>query len=206
MTAPHRFVVGLTGGIGSGKSAVTDRFAERGVTVVDTDLIAHQLTAAGGAATPAIRSAFGAGVIDPTGALDRKAMRDLAFSDPEARRRLEAILHPMIRAESERQCAEAASPYVILAVPLLVESGTYRERCDRICVVDCRVETQVARVRARNGLEESQIRAIIAAQASREDRLAAADDVIDNEGTLDALDTRIADLHADYLLIAGAGN
>jgi dephospho-CoA kinase len=198
-TAARRpYIVGLTGGIGSGKSAATARFAARGATVVDTDAIAHALTAAGGAAMPAIRDAFGAGVVAADGSLDRAAMRALAFSQPAARERLESILHPMIRAQSAHQCAAAPAPYVILAVPLLIESGSYRERCDRICVVDCPEALQIERVRARSGLDESQIRAIMGAQASRAERLAAADDVIDNSGTLAALDARVDALDALY--------
>lgn len=198
------YIVGLTGGIGSGKSAATARFAARGAAVVDTDAIAHALTAAGGAAMPAIRDAFGAGVAAADGSLDRAAMRSLAFSQPAARERLEAILHPMIRTESTRQCTAASSPYVILAVPLLIESGSYRERCDRICVVDCPEALQIERVRARSGLDETQIRAIMRAQASRAERLAAADDVIDNSGTLEALHARVDALDVLYRAAARA--
>ena len=193
-------VVGLTGGIGSGKSAVADLFAAHGVPVVDTDALAHALTAPGGAAMPAIRAAFGDGVVGPAGALDRAAMRAVAFSDPTARKRLEAILHPMIRAEGERllsRCLRTA-PYAILMVPLLVESGDYRRRVDRVAVVDCAVETQVARVMSRNGLTRAEVERILAAQASRSERLAAADDVIDNDGALADLGPRVATLHAEY--------
>ncbi|HRP75641.1 MAG TPA: dephospho-CoA kinase [Rhodocyclaceae bacterium] len=204
VTRPGPFIVGLTGGIGSGKSAVADRFALRGVTIVDTDGIAHELTASGGAAIAPIRAEFGDTAIDASGAMDRKAMRDLVFADPEARRRLEAILHPMIRDESDRRCRAASSTYVILAVPLLIESGSYRKRCNRICVVDCPVATQIARVMTRNNLDEHQIRAIIAAQTSREDRLEAADDVIDNSGDLAALDDQVEILHASYLQAASS--
>jgi dephospho-CoA kinase len=204
VTRRGRFIVGLTGGIGSGKSAVADRFALRGATIVDTDGIAHELTASGGAAIAPIRAEFGDTAIDGSGAMDRKAMRDLVFADPDARRRLEAILHPMIRDVSDRRCRAATSAYVILAVPLLIESGTYRARCNRICVVDCPVATQIARVKTRNNLDEHQIRAIIAAQTSREDRLAAADDVIDNSGDLAALDHQVEILHASYLQAASS--
>jgi dephospho-CoA kinase len=193
------FVVGLTGGIGSGKSAAADLFRDFGAAIVDTDLIAHQLTAPHGAAMPAIEAAFGAGVVAENGALNRPAMRALAFEDPAARKRLEAILHPMIRDESERQCRAATAPYVILAVPLLIESGTYRERVARLCVVDCPEDVQVARVMSRSGLDAHQVRAIMAAQATRAARLAAADDVVDNAGSLDALRAQVARLHEDYL-------
>ncbi len=198
------FTVGLTGGIGSGKSAATERFAALGATIVDTDLIAHRLTAPGGAAIAAIRQAFGAGVISPDGSLDRAAMRARVFAEPAARQQLEAILHPLIRAESARQCLAAPGPYVVMAVPLLVESGTYRQRCDRVCVVDCPEALQIERVRTRSGLDETQIRAIMAAQASREERLAAADDVIDNGGTLEALQQQVDRLHLRYLADASS--
>lgn len=196
------FVVGLTGGIGSGKSAVADIFRDHGAAIVDTDLIAHQLTAPHGAAMAAIEATFGAGVVADNGALNRPAMRALAFEDPDARKRLEGILHPMIRDESARQCLAASAPYVILAVPLLIESGTYRERVARLCVVDCPEDVQVARVMTRSGLDEHQVRAIMAAQASRAARLAAADDVIDNAGSLNALHAQVARLHTDYLVQA----
>ena len=196
------YVVGLTGGIGSGKSAAADLLAARGALVVDTDQIAHQLTAPGGAAMEAIRQAFGDGVAAADGALNRPAMRALAFEDPEARKRLEAILHPMIRAESERLCRAATAPYVVLVVPLLIESGTYRQRVRRLCVVDCPEDVQVARVMQRSGLEERQVRAIMAAQASRAERLAAADDVIDNGGGYEQLTAQVERLHAAYLRLA----
>ena len=204
MEAKRPYIVGLTGGIGSGKSAATAHFAALGASVVDTDLIAHALTAPGGAAIEAIRRTFGADMLTPDASLDRAAMRALAFQRPAARRQLEAILHPMIRDESTRQCREASGPYVVLAVPLLIESGTYRERCNRICVVDCPEDLQVARVRQRNALPEEQIRSIMAAQASRAQRLAAADDVIDNRGTLAELEAQVERLHAAYLAAADA--
>ncbi|MBL8434274.1 MAG: dephospho-CoA kinase [Zoogloea sp.] len=196
------FVVGLTGGIGSGKSAAADLFAARGGLMVDTDQIAHQLTAPGGTAMDAIRQTFGNGVVAADGALNRAAMRALAFEDPDVRKRLEAILHPMIRAESERLCLAATTPYVMLVVPLLIESGTYRQRVRRLCVVDCPEEVQVARVMQRSGLEERQVRAIMAAQASRAERLAAADDVIDNGGSYEQLAAQVESLHAAYLQLA----
>ncbi|NJD26436.1 MAG: dephospho-CoA kinase [Betaproteobacteria bacterium] len=198
------FVVGLTGGIGSGKSAAADCFAAHGAAVVDTDAIAHELTAAGGAAMPALRAAFGEAIATPAGALDREQMRRLAFADAGARVRLEGILHPLIRALADERCHLAASPYVILAVPLLVESGAYRERCDRIAVVDCPEDVQIARVMARNGMAAAEVRAIMAAQASRQQRLAAADDVIDNGGRPDELAVRVAGLHRLYLELVGA--
>lgn len=195
-------VIGLTGGIGSGKSTVADLFAARGASLVDTDVIAHALTGPDGAAMAQIAGQFGPGVIAADGRLDRVAMRNLAFSDAGARRRLEAILHPMIRAESQRQVAVAQGTYVVLVVPLLVESGAWRERADRLLVVDCPIETQIARVMSRSRLDRAQVEAILAAQASRATRLAAADDVVDNSGGADALPAQVAALDAVYLALA----
>jgi len=195
-------VIGLTGGIGSGKSTAADAFAGLGATVVDTDAIAHELTAPGGAAVPEIARQFGKAFIDASGAMDRKRMRDLVFSDAEEKRRLEALLHPMIRAESERRIAAAPGPYVIYAVPLLVESAGHRERVARVLVVDCPEALQIARVRQRNNLPEAQIRRIIASQIQRERRLSAADDVIDNSGDIAALHNQVRALHERYLALA----
>ncbi|MCB1887784.1 MAG: dephospho-CoA kinase [Rhodocyclaceae bacterium] len=191
-------VIGLTGGIGSGKSAAADAFERLGAAVVDTDRIAHRLTAAGGDAMAAIVARFGPGLAGPDGALDRAAMRALVFADADAREALEAILHPMIREAAAREIGAAQAPYAMLVVPLLVESGDYRQRVDRICVVDVPEGLQVARVMARNGFDEARVRAIMAAQASRQARLAAADDVIDNRGSLAELETRVAELDARY--------
>lgn len=195
-------VVGLTGGIGSGKTTVANLFAARGIAVVDTDLIAHQLTAPGGAAMPDIVQAFGPGVARADGALDRAAMREIVFSDPAARVRLESILHPMIARLAMAECAAATSPYVIVAVPLLVETGHWRQRCDRVLVVDCDEAVQIRRVMARNGLSEDAVRAILAAQADRQTRLAAADDVVVNNGDLAHLAEEVDALHAGYLKLA----
>jgi len=196
------FTVGLTGGIGSGKSAVARLFADRGVTVIDSDAIAHELTAPGGAAIDPIRRAFGPEMIDPEGALRRDRMRRLAFSDPRARERLEGILHPLIRDESARRLEHAPSAYTICIVPLLVEQGVDRSSYQRVLVVDCDEEQQIARVVRRSGLTEDEVRAILEAQATREQRLAQADDIIDNNGTLDALVSQVARLHAKYLTLA----
>ncbi len=196
------YLVGLTGGIGSGKSTVADYFVALGAALVDTDAIAHELTAAGGAAMPALIEAFGNGIAGPDGALDRLAMRQLAFARSDARERLEGILHPMIRALSAERCKMAESPYVILAVPLLVESGTYRQRCDRILAVDCPENLQIERVMARNGMSIDQVKAILAVQATREQRLAIADDVLLNDGGLDTVVKQIDDLHRTYLQLA----
>ncbi|HXF47751.1 MAG TPA: dephospho-CoA kinase, partial [Burkholderiaceae bacterium] len=175
--------------------------------VVDTDAIAHELTAPGGAAMPAIAAAFGAEFVMPSGALDRARMRALVFSQPQAKRRLESILHPLIRELTERRAAAAAAaaaPYVVLMIPLLIESGRWRERVDRLLVVDCSAATQIERVRSRSGLTEEQVRAIIGQQATRGERLAAADDVIVNEGTAADLAPRVARLHALYTRLAAA--
>jgi len=193
------YVVGLTGGIGSGKSTVAELFVNAGAALVDTDLIAHELTAASGAAMPLLRAAFGDGIGGPDGALDRAAMRRLVFADAGARARLEAILHPMIRALSDERCRAASAPYVILAVPLLVESGSYRERCKRILVVDCPEALQIERVMARSGLSRAEVEAILAAQASRQERLAIADDVVNNDGDRTILYRQVSDLHLQYL-------
>ncbi|MEJ2173764.1 MAG: dephospho-CoA kinase [bacterium] len=198
------FVIGLTGGIGSGKSAAADEFARLGATLVDTDAIAHALTAPGGAAIDSVRAVFGDASIDASGAMDRAKVRARVFADPSARRRLEDILHPLIRQESTARVTAAAGAYVVLVVPLLIESADYRSRVDRVLVVDCPAELQLARVRARSGLSEDEARRIVAAQVSRETRLAAADDVIDNSGTLEALYAQVKRLHQRYLALAQA--
>lgn len=200
------YVVGLTGGIGSGKSAAAEEFARLGATVVDADAIAHELTQAGGAATAQVRRQFGDDVIDAAGAMDRAKMRALAFRDPAARKRLEELLHPMIRAAAEQRIAAARGPYVIHVVPLLVESAGYRQRVARVLVVDCTESVQLERVRRRSGLPEDEIRRIIAAQATRQARLDAADDVIDNSGSLDALHKQVRERHDDYLQRARAAS
>jgi dephospho-CoA kinase len=196
------FVVGLTGGIGCGKSAAADEFAGLGATVVDTDVIARELTAAGGAALPHVKAMFGDAFMRPDGAMDREAMRKRVFSDPAAKRALESLLHPLIREESQRRIAVASGAYVVHVVPLLIESPDYRRRVDRVLVVDCPEALQVERVRGRSGLAEAEVRSIIAQQAARAARLAAADDVIDNGGTLEALRRQVAALDERYRKMA----
>jgi len=199
------FAVGLTGGIGSGKSTVADLFAKRGVTLVDTDVIAHRITAPQGLAMPSIATEFGPSFVAEDGSLDRARMRALVFSDETARKRLEAITHPLIRAETERQRQQAPGPYVIVVVPLLVESGSWKTRVNRVLAVDCSVETQIARVMRRNAFTREQVLAIIARQATREARLAAADDVIVNDNrSLEELDVDVGKLHRTYVSLAGA--
>lgn len=206
MIARPGLVVGLTGGIGSGKSAAAEEFARLGAAIVDADAIAHQLTAPDGAAIGALRERFGDAFIDASGALDRGRMRDLVFREPARRKDLEALLHPMIRAESERLTARALSegkaPYVVHVVPLLVESPDYRRRVRRVLVVDVPEAVQVERVMQRSGLAEDEVRRIIASQIPREKRLAAADDVIDNSGSIDALQQQVRELHARYAVQA----
>ncbi|EJO27645.1 dephospho-CoA kinase [Achromobacter marplatensis] len=199
------FKIGLTGGIGSGKSRVADMLGEWGATLVDTDQIAHALTAADGAAMPAIEREFGPQALTPEGALNRQWMRERAFSDPQARQRLEGVLHPAITEETERQAAAATGLYLVFVVPLLVESlARWRTRVDRICVVDCDPETQVARVQARSGLTEPAIRRIMAAQAARASRLEVADDVIVNDGATspEQLRAQAKTLHDRWLTLA----
>lgn len=198
-TTPLR--IGLTGGIASGKTTVANLFAELGARVIDTDVIARELVEPGQPALADIRDQFGPSVIDATGALDRKAMRDLIFSDDARRRQLEAILHPRIRDEVLRQSASAEGPYQVIVVPLLTASPL-QEFVDRVLIVDCDEETQTRRLLARDAGSEAQARRILAAQSSRSERLGIADDVIDNSGDLDATRARVLELHEIYLSLA----
>jgi dephospho-CoA kinase len=191
-------VVALTGGIGSGKSAAADEFARLGATVVDTDVIAHELTGQGGAAVSRIEEIFGKSFVS-SGAMDRKRMREHVFGNPDEKKKLEALLHPLIRAEGRRRIEAATGPYVVYVVPLLVESGDPRRRVDRVLVVDAPEQAQLERVRQRSGLAEAEVRAILAAQATRAARRAAADDVLDNAGSLEDLRKQVAALHQKYL-------
>ncbi|HXD43214.1 MAG TPA: dephospho-CoA kinase [Ramlibacter sp.] len=177
--------VGLTGGIGSGKSTVLQMLAQLGAAAIDADAISRGTTAAGGAAIAAIAERFGSDFITPEGALDRDRMRERAYADPLARRQLEEIIHPLVSSESARQvrvALQAGIRCIVFDIPLLVESGRWQSQVDRVLVVDCSPQTQVERVVARSGLKADEVRAIIAVQASREKRLAAADLVICNEG------------------------
>lgn len=203
VTTPDRpLVIGLTGGIGSGKSAVADRFAALGAAVTDTDRIAHELTAPGAAGTGAIRAAFGSGVFAPDGALDRAALRRVVFADVGQRARLESLLHPLIGAAARSEIAGWRSPYGLLVVPLLLERGGLRALVDRVLVVDCTEEQQRERVMARSGLTAAEAQAIMAAQATRGARLAIADDVVDNSGPLDGLAAQVAALDRHYRALA----
>lgn len=192
-------VVGLTGGIGSGKSTVAEKLRAMGAAVVDTDEISRALTAPGGGAMGAIRAAFGERYVTAEGALDRDAMRTIAFEDAQARGRLEAILHPAIRAAADAQIAASHAPYALLVVPLLFESGGYRARVARTLLVDCPEEIQVRRTRARSGLDEARVRSIMAAQWPRWRRLQLADDVIWNGGDEAALAPQCERLHRLYI-------
>jgi dephospho-CoA kinase len=195
-----RIVIGLTGGIGSGKTAVSDELARLGATVVDTDVIAHALTAPGGAALGDIATQFGAEFIDASGALNRARMRERVFGNPAAKAQLEGILHPLIRAACTRALAQASGAYSVLVVPLLVESGAWLPRCARIVVVDCLEATQAQRVQARSQLDAATIARIMQSQAPRSARLAAADDVIFNESlSLAELQIQAGLLHARNL-------
>jgi dephospho-CoA kinase len=187
--------VGLTGGIGSGKSTAAGFLAALGADVVDADEVSRQLTAAGGAALPALREAFGDGLVPPGGALDRDAMRALVFSDPAARARLEAILHPLIRAECERRLAAATGPYVLFVVPLLLESGAWAGRLDRVVAMDLDPRLQVSRTVERSGLGAEQVHSIMAAQWPRWRRLQMADHVLWNGGEPAALRAQCERLH-----------
>ncbi|MEJ5211019.1 MAG: dephospho-CoA kinase [Burkholderiales bacterium] len=195
-------VIGLTGGIGSGKSTVAECFRQLGATIIDTDAIAHALTRRGAPGHAAIVAAFGPQVLDAAGEIDRAALRRRVFADPAARKRLEDLLHPLIREEVDRALAVAQGPYVILVVPLLVEKPGWRERVQRVLVVDCPEEEQVRRTMARSGLSRQEVLAIMAAQASRATRLAAADDVLSNDGDLARLEEGVRALDARYRALA----
>lgn len=198
----HRFALGLTGGIGSGKSSIAQLFADLGADIIDTDQIAHQLTAADGAAMAVIARTFGDDFVTSSGALDRQKMREAVFSAPEKKQQLEAILHPLIRAECERLGQASSGSYPIFVVPLLVESGNWAQRVSRILVIDCLEETQIQRVMQRNRMSREQVLAIMRNQASRAERLAKADDVIVNEGELDQHRPQVQALHLRYCELA----
>jgi dephospho-CoA kinase len=191
-------VIGLTGGIGSGKSAVAALFRARGVPVVDADEVAHRLSASGAAGAAAVIAAFGPNARAPDGSLDRRWLRDRAFGDPAFRTTLEAILHPLIRAAIRTEAAGWHEPYGIISAPLLLERGSLLEDIERVLVVDVPADVQVARAVARGGIDAATVRAIMATQLARAERLARADDVIDNSGPLAALEPQVAALDARY--------
>lgn len=195
------FTLALTGGIASGKSEVERRFAARGVEIIDADLVAREVIAVGTPGLARIVAAFGSKVLGPDGALDRKAMRERVFADADARHRLESIIHPLVRTTLQERAARVRSAYGMLVIPLFVESGEYHW-VDRVLVVDVPRETQIQRLCARDGITEELAEAMLAAQASREQRLAIADDVIDNTTSLEALDDNVEALHRHYLSLA----
>lgn len=197
------YCIGLTGGIGSGKSSAAKIFEELGAAIIDTDEIAHRLTEPAGAAIEAIRGQFGDSYLARDGSLDRVRMRRLVFGDPASKRRLECILHPLIRDESKARLLTARQPYVLIVVPLLLETGAYRGLIDRVLVVDCDEEQQVERATRRSQLSADEVRAIMAAQLPRSERLAQADDVLRNDTDLAALRRQAEALHAKYLALAG---
>jgi len=197
-------LIGLTGGIGSGKTAVSMLLSELGAGVIDTDLISHQITAPGGKAIPLIATAFGDDFINPEGALNRPKMRALVFQDAGARKILEKITHPLIQQETVKQAFELAKSkvsYLVFVVPLLIESGTWLKLIDYLVVVDCPEEIQIQRVMRRNNMSRPEIENILKAQTSRNIRLAAANAVIENQGSLDNLKLEVLKLHQDLLKI-----
>ncbi len=198
------FCVGLTGGIGSGKSTAADMFRELGAAVVDTDELSRELTAAGGGAMPEIRKLFGPEYVSTDGGLDRDRMRRLVFGNAAEREKLEALLHPLIRAASRKRVASASASYVILAVPLLFETGACLDLVKRVLVVDCSEERQVERATRRSRITADEVRAIMASQFARAARRARADDVIDNDGGMEELRRQVGALHARYLTLARA--
>ena len=201
MTSPPPFRVALTGGIASGKSTVADLFAARGVPLIDTDVIAREVVEPGRPALATIVRSFGPGVLDAQGCLDRRRMRERIFADPAAKQRLEAILHPAIRAEMERQSRVAGGPYQVLVIPLLAEGGR-RDHVDRVLLVDVPEELQIQRLMMRDGVTHAQAQASLHAQGTRAERLAIADDVLRNTGRVDHLHDEVAKLHLKYLELA----
>jgi len=192
--------IGLTGGIGSGKSTVAGLFAEHGAGIIDTDVIAHRLTQTEGAAIPAIRSAFGSDYLTAGGAMDREKMRGLIFSDAAAKKQLEKILPPLILEQAKTQLQQLhGQPYIIIVVPLLPQSPAFQQLVQRILVVDCAEDTQAARVIARSRMSELEVRTIIAQQTPRAERLKLADDVILNDAGMDQLSAQVTTLHQRYL-------
>jgi dephospho-CoA kinase len=196
------YCVGVTGGIGSGKSSAAALFAERGAGIVDTDDIAHEMTRPGGRAMPAIITAFGPGIAAADGSLDRAAMRQRVFAEPAQRKVLEGILHPLIRAEARDRVNSSTAPYVMLVVPLLLETGGYPDLVRRVLVIDCEESQQISRTMQRSALTEEAVLAIMAAQLPRQQRLAGADDVLLNDGDLSRLRSQIDHLHDRYLALA----
>lgn len=203
-----RYAVGLTGGIASGKSAAADRFAALGIEVVDADVVARAVVAPGSPGLAQLVDLFGAGILDAAGMLDRRRMRERVFGDPAARRQLEAVVHPLVRAEVQARVADAASPYAVAAIPLLAEGGGRAAYpwMDRILVIDVRPDLQRERVMRRDGIDASLAGRMIAAQASRTQRLAIADDILVNDGPLDGLHAQVDALDRRYRQLARAAD
>ncbi|QRN33670.1 dephospho-CoA kinase [Pectobacterium brasiliense] len=197
------YIVALTGGIGSGKSTVADEFAKLGTTIVDADIIARQVVEPGEPALDAIRLRFGDAMLNTDGSLNRAALRQRIFSSPEEKQWLNNLLHPLIHQETQAQFQAASAPYILWVVPLLVENGL-QQRAQRILVVDVDKETQLARTLARDGISQQQAENILAAQATREQRLAYADDIIDNSRCPNELAPQVAELHRQYLELAAS--
>jgi dephospho-CoA kinase len=197
-----RLRIGLTGGIASGKSTVTQRFVELGIPVIDADVVSRAVVEPRTPGLAQVVERFGPQVLDPNGRLDRRALRALIFNDSASRQALDAILHPLIRVEMEEQVAAAQGPYVVMAIPLLIEGGNAHKRVDRLLVIDADEALQIQRVQARDGSSPEQARAILAAQASREARLNAADDVLANNGTVAELRQAVDRLHEQYLQLS----
>lgn len=197
------YIVALTGGIGSGKSIVADAFARHGVTVIDADMIARQVVEPGTPALAAIAKRFGNEILQADGGLHRAALRQRIFSQPDDKTWLDQLLHPLIHQETQRQLAQAVSPYTLWVVPLLVENGL-QDRADRVLVVDVAVETQLARTLARDGISRQQAQNILTAQAKRKQRLAVADDIIDNSGVAQRIEPLVAALHRRYTVLAAS--
>ena len=197
MTRPLR--IGLTGGIASGKTTVTQRFAELGVPVIDADVASRNVVEPGKPGLAQVVQRFGGGILDADGRLDRRALRNLIFKDSSLRKALDAILHPLIRADMEREAAQATAPYVVMAIPLLVEGGSAGKRVDRVLVVDADETLQIQRLRARDGSSEEQASAILSSQATRAARLSYADDVLLNAGSVAELRQAVDRLHEQYL-------
>jgi dephospho-CoA kinase len=201
----RRLLIGLTGGIASGKSTVAQRFMDLGVPVIDADVAAREVVALGKPGLQQVIDRFGSRVVAENGELDRRALRERVFSDPAARRDLEAILHPLIRAEMDRSAAVAVGPYIVMAIPLLIEGGA-RDRVDRILVVDVDEAVQLQRVMARDHCSAEHAQTILASQAPRSARLAVADDVLRNGGTVTEMRQAVDGLHQQYLRLAAAGH
>ncbi|MBU6467598.1 MAG: dephospho-CoA kinase [Betaproteobacteria bacterium] len=197
-----RYIVGMTGGIGSGKSTVAKMFADLGACVVDTDAISHQLTGPQGGAMPEIEAKFGEEFLNDDGSLNRQVMRDYVFNHPPARKKLESILHGRIREAVSEAIEKASEPYIVLVVPLLIEVGTYRPIISRVLVVDCEESAQIERASERAGMSRDAVRAIMAAQTDRKTRLRVADDVIDNSGSLALLEPVVKQLDQRYRSLA----